>query len=232
MMIPVLPCTSLPETLHFYRSLGFEITHEQSRPNPYGATRRGPVHLHFTSYSGFDAASSTTTSLAIVPEVEALHQAFAEALRRTRGKVPLTGRPRLSRMRPGQSRFTLVDVDGNEVIFIRQGEGDPDGGEEGSRTRLGKALKAAARLRDFKNDDVAAARVLDAALARAEPASAVERVQALAARAEIALALGDSGRATELESELRALVLTEEERVRCWAELEALSRLAAPSVPR
>jgi len=224
MTIPVLPCASLPETLAFYRTLGFEVTHEQTRPNVYAATRRGDVHLHFMGLKGLTPSEAYSTCLVIVPEVEQLHRTFADGLRQAYGKVPLSGFPRITRMKQGQSRFTVVDVDGNSVIYIRQNA--PDDYDEGSsdnpsQTQLGKALRAAARLRDFKNDDAAAAKVLEAALKK-EAGAAFERARVLVARAEIAVAMDDPARVTSALAEISALVLRDDERARIHEELEAL----------
>jgi len=226
MTIPVLPCASMPETLEFYRALGFEVTHEQTHPNVYAATHRGDVHLHFFGLPRLKPSESYGTCLVIVPEVERLHETFAAALRAKYGKVPLAGVPRITRMKQGQSRFTVVDVAGNSIIYIR--EDAPDDYDEGasdnqSQTRLGRALRAAARLRDFKNDDRAAARVLDAAL-RKEKGAPFERARVLAARAEIAIATGDAARAQAARAEIAALPLGPDERAAIAAALAALDR--------
>jgi hypothetical protein len=227
MTIPVLPCVSLPETLAFYRTLGFEVTHQQATPNVYGAIRRGEVNLHFMGIKGLDPAKAYSVCLVMVPEVERLHRTFATGLRQAYGKLPLSGLPRISRMKKGQSRFTVVDVAGNSVIFIRQDA--PDDYDEGSGpppdTRLGKAMRAAARLRDFKNDDHAAARILDVALRKPEPAAPLERARALAARAEIAIAQGDEARARSARAEIAELPLSKAERAQIELELEALDAL-------
>lgn len=186
--IPVLPSSSMQDTLEFYRALGFDVTHEQTKPNVYAATQRGDLHLHFMGVKHTDVARSFTTCLVIVPEVELLHATFAHALRTTYGRIPLAGIPRISRMKPGQSRFTLIDLHGNSLIFIRQDA--PDDYDEGpieqrSTSALGKALRLAARLRDFKNDDAAARKVLRAALANDAPGTAEERASAEAALAEL-----------------------------------------------
>ncbi|WP_129349417.1 hypothetical protein [Sorangium cellulosum] len=227
-MIPVLPCVSMAETLAFYRRLGFEVTHEQTSPNVYAATRRGDIHLHFMGLKKLDPGQSYSTCLALVPEVEGLHQAFADGLRQAYGKLPLTGVPRITRMRKGQSRFTVVDVAGNSVIFIkRDAPEEDDEGASGSRsnTRLGRALRAAARLRDFKNDDAAAAKVLDVALAHDEPAAPLERAHALAARLELAVVLGEEARALSLRAELDGVPLSDEERAQIRGALDDLDAL-------
>lgn len=223
MTIPVLPCVALPETLAFYGALGFEVTHQQTAPNVYAATRRGEVHLHFMGLKGLDPGHAYSTCLVIVPEVERLHETFAEGLRRAYGKLPISGLPRISRMKKGQSRFTVVDVAGNSVIFIRRDAPD-DEGAAGSRSdsRLGKALRAAARLRDFKNDDAAAAKVLDVALTRKEPDDPLERARALAARLELAVALGEQARARALRDEIDEAPLSDEERALLRPQLDAV----------
>lgn len=227
MTIPVLPCVSLIETLAFYGALGFEVTHQQTAPNVYAATRRGEVHLHFMGLKGLDPRQAYSTCLVIVPEVERLHETFADGLRRAYGKLPISGLPRISRMKKGQSRFTVVDVAGNSVIFIRRDAPDDDDGAAGSRpgSRLGKALRAAARLRDFKNDDAAAAKVLDVALARKGADDPLERARALAARLELAVALGEQARARALRDEIDAAPLSGEERAQLQPQLDAVDAL-------
>ena len=224
--IPVLPCISLPETLTFYRTLGFEVTHEQTKPNVYAATSRGDIHLHFMGIKGLNPAEAYSTCLVLVPEIDELHQSFTDALRRLYGKIPTAGQPRITRLRKGQSRFTVVDVAGNYVIFIKQGT--PDDYDEGaapqSNSRLGKALRTAARLRDFRNDDPAAAKVLDLALAQEGPSDRIERARALAARLELALAMDDEGRAGTVRTALAALALSAEESAQV-PELRAVERL-------
>jgi hypothetical protein len=227
MTIPVLPCAVLPDTLAFYRALGFEVTHQQTSPNVYAAAQRGDVHLHFMGIKGLKPEDCYGTCLVVVPEVERLHELFVQALREHCGRVPLAGFPRITRMKKGQSRFTVVDVAGNSVIFIRQDapdDYDEGGAGAGAHTRFGKALRLAARLRDFKNDDAMAAKVIDAALKK-EPGDPFERARLLVARAEIAAALGDPARVRSARAQIAALPLTPEERARIDDELEGVAAL-------
>jgi hypothetical protein len=229
MTIPVLPCVSLPEILDFYRLLGFEVTHKQTAPYAYGAVRRGDIHLHFHGVPGLDPAKAYSTCLWMVPEVEDLHRTLIEALRSAYGKVPIRGAPRISRWRRGESRFTVVDPSGNSVIVIRLDEharrGEAKGQQEGPVSWLARAIKQAARDRDFMNDDAVAARTLDAALAQDKPAPAFDRARALVARAELAVALGELERLRSLRAELDRLALSAEERERLREETEALHAL-------
>ncbi len=187
--IPLLPCRALDEVLPFYEALGFEVTQRQERPNAYAATNFRDTDVHFFGVAPTDGVKAFGMCLLIVPEVEQLHAEFSEALRRHLGKVPGKGVPRLTRMKPGQTRFTVIDPAGNTIYFIRRGEPDPH--EETRRltaslTSIGKAMRAAEVLRDFKNDDAAAAKVLRTALAKAKDADPAELARAQAMLDELA----------------------------------------------
>jgi hypothetical protein len=228
-VIPVLPCVSLGETLDFYRALGFEVTYEQESPYVYGTVRWGAADLHFYGgFKRFDPAKAQSTCLIMVDDVEGPHRAFVDNLKRSLGRLPTAGLPRITRLRKGQTRFAVFDPAGNSVVFIARDEPDmswDDEPEEG-RSRLAQALDTAVWLRDLRGfDDVAAARVLDAALRRNDPASAIERARALAARLELAVALGETERARELRAELEQVPLSPDERTRFKDELRAADDL-------
>jgi hypothetical protein len=214
--IPALPCVSLDESLAFWRAVGYEVTYTQKAPNPYAVIRYDDYELHLFGLKQLNPADNFTTCLVIVVEVEQLHATFAERLKAALGRVPGRGFPRISRMRPGQTRFTLTDVAGNSIIYIKRGPEDEAAAEEYKRADLPplqRALAVAARLRDFHNDDAAAAKALDAALARRKEPS-LDYARVLAARIELAEALDDPKRARELSEQLRELPLSEEDRQR------------------
>jgi hypothetical protein len=221
--IPALPCITLSETFDFYRLLGFEVTYQQSSPNPYGVMRRGGCDLHFFGLKGLKPEEGYSTCIVVVADVESLHATFVEGLRRGYGKLPIAGFPHITRMRKGQSRFTVVDPSGNSVIYIRR-----DAMEEKPRekvTGMAKAIETAATFRDSKGDDEAAAKVLDVALARYADATPVERARALAARAELAVALGEADRLTAVRAELQQVPLSDAEREQLSDELAAAEAL-------
>lgn len=114
---------------------------------------------------------------------------------------------------------------GNSLIFIALDEPEItyDEEPEPGRSRLARALDTAVWRRDLKgHDDVKAARVHDIALARAEP---IERARALAARTELAVALGEAERALALRAELKQIPLSDEEHERFRDELHAAGAL-------
>jgi hypothetical protein len=121
-----------------------------------------------------------------------------------------------------ETRFTVTDPAGNSVIFIKRGAEDQAASEEYKKpgqTRLQRAISLAARLRDYKGDDAAAAKVLDTALAHPDQADPIDRARALAARAELAIALGARQHAIRLRAELETLSLSETDRERLRDEL-------------
>lgn len=228
--IPLLPCVSLEQVLPFWETLGYEVTLRQKSPSLYAVIKRGNYELHFYGLKGLDPQNAFSTCVVIVPDVERLHATFAKGLRAELGKVPNAGLPRITRMKPGQSRFTVVDPAGNSVIFVKRGPEDEAAAEEykqAGQTPLQKALSVAARLRDFKNDDAAAAKTLDNALARHPEATPFDRARALAARVELAVVLGDRDKATALYAELQQITLSDAERESLTADLQVAAEAMA-----
>jgi hypothetical protein len=229
-MIPVLPCVSLDETLDFYQTLSFEVTHKQTSPYVWLAVRRGGIEIQFFGHKALDPKAAFSTCLVMVAEVESYHRSFTDALRGKYGKVPTAGIPRITRFREGQTRFTVVDPSGNSVIYIRHDEPDVEfyGKPGEKRSGLAKAIETAAVLRDFKEDDAAAAKVLDVALAKDVAADPVDHARALAARAEQAVAMGDSERARAVRAELQRIPLSDEDRDRVRRELQTVDEFEQP----
>ena len=202
--IPALPCVSIDQTLEFWSGLGFAITYRQKAPNPYGVVKRDGYELHFFGLKGLDPATAFSTCFVMVPDVEAVHAEFGASLARILGRFPAKGLPRISRMRPGQTRFTLTDPNGSSVTFIKYGPEDGKNAhayEDPRLTPLQKAIKVAERLRDYHVNDRMAAKALDVALARPGAESPHDRAAALIARAELARALDDPALAERLEAE-------------------------------
>lgn len=206
--IPALPCVSLDETLEVWTALGYEVTYTQKAPNPYGVVARDGYELHFYGLKGLDPTKAFTTCLVMVPEVEDLHAEFSDRLRRFLGRSPAKGLPRISRMRPGQTRFTLTDPNGNSVIYIRYGPEDEEEAQaykDPDLSPLQRAIKLATRLRDYHLDDHSAAKALDFALKRAQDERPEDMATALEARAELAQAMEDHELSQRLEAEAVAL---------------------------
>lgn len=230
--IPLLPCVAPAETLEFFTSLGFEVTYEQTRPYLYLSVKRGDVELHFgRPPSTLDPTEERSGGCLVMVDdtesLQALHAGFTHALRRRYGKVLSKGRPRLTRLRPGQTRFTAVDPSGNRLVFISRDEpAELEYGGSAALTGLAKVIDNARVLRDFKTDDVLAARALDVGLRRHRAAAPTRDVaRALAARAELAVALGDGARAKAIAAELQTIELSDADRAELADELAAAANL-------
>jgi hypothetical protein len=221
--IPCLPCVSLIETLDFYGALGFEVTYQQKSPNPYAATKRGGLDLHFFGLKELKPEANYSTCCLIVPEVQPLHEMFAAALRQKHGKLPIAGFPRITRFKAGQGRFTLTDPNGNSVIWIKRSAHEGESHEK--LTGMAKALAVVAQLRDSHCDDHKAAKALDVALERYTDAPPLDRARALAARAELAVALGETDRLQAVRAELQNVPLSDEDREKYRHELQAADML-------
>jgi hypothetical protein len=224
--VPLLPCQGLDELLDFYRTLGFEVTYEQTSPYVYAAVKRGATDLHFHKPKGKDIKKTSGTCLIFVPKIETYYRAFTDALRTRYGKVPTAGEPRITRLQKGQTRFTLFDPAGNNLVYIVQDEPDRDySAFDAPRSKMMHAVEMAAFLRDVYTDDKAAAQVLDKALAKDEPAEPIDRALALAARAELAVAMDDSELLKKLREQLRRMKLSAKEREQYSDELRASDEL-------
>lgn len=215
--IPLLPCTSIDETSDFYRMLGFERTHHQTRPNPYIVMARDDWQLHFFGVDGLDPEQNLGTCLVFVPDTGELWDEFAAGMRETHGKVLVSGLPRVTRPRKrantgNRAGFSLTDPSGNVVRFFPQGTDDDE--PEAPQSRLGRTLVKAIVLGESKGDTAQAVRILDSSLARnADGAPKPELVEALVYRAELAVREGDDVKAAALIAAVDGTELSDEERV-------------------
>ncbi|WP_238391002.1 MULTISPECIES: glyoxalase [unclassified Mycolicibacterium] len=227
-MIPLLPCIHPESTVEFYRALGFDVSDQQTKPYLYLAFSLPGIDLHFKEAApGLDAADELSGGcLVMVEEVAGHHATFTEGLRAHYGRVPASGLPRISRLRPRQSRFRLFDPSGNCLVFIRRDEAEITYGGSRILSGLAKALDNVAIFRDFKEDDALAARALDSALRKyRDTAPRIDLARALADRIELAIALGDDAAADSVRAELDSMALTPAEREAAATELQAITDL-------
>lgn len=225
--IPQLWGGDLPATLDFYRTLGYTVTREMTRPYTYGEVRRDGFELHFgPTPKDLSAEQAYISCLVKVDELADWHAEFSTALRARYGRVPARGLPRITRFRPGQTRFTVVDPVGNSVIYLQHTIPKLKYGGAQDLSGLSRALDNARNYREFKNDDPTATRILETALRRHAPtATPADQARALAILAEIAAAAGNSNRATELITEIKTLNLTPADRAEIATELQTVTDL-------
>ncbi|NEW37365.1 glyoxalase [Nocardia cyriacigeorgica] len=213
--VPVLPTADLPRTLDFYRVLGYQVTYEQTRPYVYGAIEAHNCAIHFNAPQGKGSIPEGWSGcLVMVDDIAERHRVFTTLLRAHYGKIPTKGEPRITRFRPGQSRFSVIDPDGNWVTYIQNDEPmELEYGGSKTLTGLARVLDNARILRDFKNDDEAATRVLEVGLRRyASTASATEVARAWATLTDLAVAMNHAERVAHYRSAMHAVQLTVEER--------------------
>ncbi|MFE3442986.1 VOC family protein [Nocardia sp. NPDC059180] len=227
--VPVLPTADLPRTLEFYRALGYKVTYEQTRPYVYGAVEAHGCALHFAAPQGKGSFPEDWSGcLVMVDDIAERHRTLTTSLRAHYGKIPVKGEPRITRFRPGQSRFSVIDPDGNWVTYIQNDEPmELEYGGSKSLTGLARVLDNARILRDFKNDDETATRVLEVGLRRySSTAPATEVARAWAALTDLAVAMDHKERATNHRRALHAVELTDEERATLATEANASVALA------
>ncbi|WP_103938565.1 VOC family protein [Thermomonospora echinospora] len=219
--VPLLPCASVEETLAFYEALGFKATYKQSKPYVYLALQWSGLQLHFgPAPKGLDPAREESGGcLVMVDAVAPYHTAFVTAMRQVYGKVLSSGLPRITRYRPGASRFTLTDPSGNSIIFIQRDEpAELEYGGSKKLTGLARALDNARILREFKQDDRQAFRALKSAVRRhGADASPVEQAIALCHLIDLAIVIDEP--TDPWLTDLRGLELTTDDRQRIESEL-------------
>jgi ribonucleotide reductase alpha subunit len=86
-------------------------------------------------------------------------------------------------------------------------------------------LNTAIRLRDFRNDDAAAAKVLDSALARKQEGTQIELARFLAARIELAVISDEHDLARSLYVQFKNLELSENDRQLLSDDIAMLEKL-------
>jgi catechol 2,3-dioxygenase-like lactoylglutathione lyase family enzyme len=226
--IPILPCRSIDENLNFYRALGFAVTFQQQRPNPYAVVERGDITLHFFSIKAYDPAQSYSTCYITTTDVDALYDAFRNGLRVALGTLPTRGLPRIGPLKDtsyGVRQFLVTDPGGN-TLRIGQPISDDFAHTPPPKARFAKALHTAALLGESKGDHLAAATLLDRILASGAPRSPSEHFRALVLRADMAVRTGERPVAERLLSEAGGIRLTDEDRIGLGDDLRRADDLA------
>ena len=96
---PLLPCADIDQAITFYESLGFKRTYRQVRPNPSAVVALEEIHIHLFGIEGFNPVDSYGSVIITVPDPDSLYRDFTAGLRKTHGKLPVTGIPRILRPR-------------------------------------------------------------------------------------------------------------------------------------
>jgi len=214
--IPQLPCIAIEETLSFYEMLGFVITYKMTRPYQYGIIERAGYELHFGRVKGMEAATNLYNGcLIMVSDAGNVYKEFTQKIKKNFGRIPHSGIPRISRMKPEATRFTLTDVSGNSITFIQYGkehDATYQKAYDENQSHLQKSIAMSVVLRDYKNDEKASAKTLDVALQKAENEAPKDIAEALIMRIELAIILDEPIRERECRTLLNEVNITEKEK--------------------
>jgi catechol 2,3-dioxygenase-like lactoylglutathione lyase family enzyme len=228
---PCLPCADIDVSIAFYESLGFRRTYRQVRPNPYAVVALEEIQIHLFGIDGFDPADSYGSAIVVVPDPDNLYRDFAAGLRKTHGKLPVAGIPRILRPRKkyGTVRgFTVVDPGGNWLRISKLGETEQDDSAE-KADGLAQIVYVAARLGDAHGDEALALKTLDSGLTRfGEAATAVELAKAYLYRAELAVRTKDPALARSSLAAAESLDLTADEKASLADEFAHVTELVGP----
>jgi hypothetical protein len=176
---------------------------------------------------GFNPADSYGSVIVAVPDPDSLYRDFAAGLRKTYGKLPVAGIPRILRPRKkyGTVRgFTVVDPGGNWLRVYKLGDSEQEDSAEKAEG-LAQIIYVAARLGDARGDEALALKTLENGIARFPEAAAVERAKAHLYRAELAVRTGDHALAQASLTAARSLELTEEEKAALADEFAHVTEL-------
>lgn len=223
----MLPCPDIDQAITFYEALGFTRTYRQLKPNPSAVVALEEIHIHLFGMENFNPADSYGSVIIVVPDPDALYQAFAAGLRTAYKKLPIAGIPRILRPRKKYGTvtgFSVVDVGGNWLRIYKLGDTESQANEEQS-TGLAGIVEVAARLGDAKGDEAQAIKTLENGLKRFPDAPVLDRAKALLYRAELAVRLGDQSLAQASLAAVRVLELSDDERNLITDELAQTSEL-------
>jgi len=220
---PMLPSENVDESVAFYRTLGFEIVRDETFPYRFAEVRDGDLWIMTSNYAQFGGKKAFGALIVNVTDLGKFHDRFAVNLRNGLGTVPLSGFPRLTRRSRDGSQFRVFDPFGNMLVYMDKHYAPPLYLEAHDRTE--EILNQVWFLRDIYANDRAAADTLDRALEEMKDESGIGHARLLAARCEIAVAMGELDLAFKLEDVVSRIRLQDSDLRRFEEELGASQHL-------
>jgi hypothetical protein len=226
--IPLLPCQTIQPVVDFYTALGFETTFLQKSPYPYAVVERGEIELQFFGLKAYDPTTSFSGVYVLTDDVESLFADFRARLKEAYGRIPARGLPRIGPLKDmsyGVRQFLMTDPGGNS-LRIGQPISEDQSHRRAPEETFARALHYAALFVDSKEDLAGAAKVLDRALAvTGETPTAVQLVQLLVLRADVAQRQEQPREATGLLERAQGVALTDAERASARDDLRRAEEL-------
>jgi hypothetical protein len=221
-VIPLLPCSAIKDTLEFYRALGFEVTSEQKQPYTYASIKYNDINLQFFVKKNWNPAFVYIS----VTDVDTLHQTFVANIKQTYGKMLSKGTPRITTVNNLSSdrRFNVIDPGGNWLYIgqpLRAGTQE----KKKKNTRLAKAVENARTFVYSKQDAAGAAKILEVSLAKNEAEPDTVRFRAYVLRADVAAILDDTETQKQYVLAAQSIQLTEADRLELAEEIERVRDL-------
>lgn len=117
-VIPILPAKNLNGQCAFYESLGFAVTKKYKAP-PYAVVEYDDISIHFWVNKAQIPEENAICVFIEVDDVDHVNEIFTSNLKKTSGKIPRSGFPRITKVRELKEdrRFTLSDPSGNTIYF-------------------------------------------------------------------------------------------------------------------
>lgn len=172
-----------------------------------------------SNYAQYGGKKAFGALIVNVTDLGKFHNRFADNFKNNLGTVPLSGLPRLTRRSRDGSQFRLFDPFGNMFVYMDKHYTPPLYLE--AQDRAEEILNQVWFLRDIYANDRAAAKTLDRALEEIKEDSGIEYARMLAARGEIAVAMGELDLASKLEEMVSCISLEDTEYRRFEEELTA-----------
>jgi hypothetical protein len=223
----ILPCRELDESISFYEVLGFKRTYRQIRPNPHAVVALEDIQIHLAGIEGFNPADSYGSVIIAVPDPDSLYHDFAAGLRKSYGKLPVAGIPRILRPRKryGTVRgFTIVDPGGNWLRVYKLGDSEEEASAE-KVEGLAQIINVAARLGDAHGDEALALKTLENGLLRFTNAKPGELARALLYRTELAVRTNNVELARSSLKQAMSVELSDEEKTALSEEFAHVTEL-------
>lgn len=118
--IPIFDCVfDIDKHLEFYKALGFSITYYQKSPYRFASVQSDFTEISFYADKSFKIGDKASGCYIVVDNIEIIYDKLKENLKKSYGKIPTKGMPRISRINQTSEDFrvNITDYSGNSLII-------------------------------------------------------------------------------------------------------------------